>query len=708
MNVKEIEVTWVIIIWETPYGRFILDKNAEKAQGFTPTAVMALKKIEDSSQLDQIKKLLETQGNVKTLAMGNITDIANVMQQGLAGKRNFSNDCFSDFSQVPMPQSIPTTPPRVEGKKKAKQGAPTVEPAFGREEAQEAIVDGPVVACGKKDGVDTLQIYDASGAPMGSINKDELTEDPERVKNSLLYAASLGQRMLGLMNMNSIPKTVSAMMAEKIVPLRTENKEEKKKKKGEEMKTEPNDPLYYPDFGKKKSKVQENIKKVVANPLTHGTVQIFGASEDEESGSDINDQWGIRKIGFTPKSDPNSAWNVIDASQQNTLVAVIDSGFDMTHPDGPQFIWVNPDEVPENNIDDDNNGYVDDIHGWNFIDDNADLADDKGHGTFVAGIIAARTNNGLGIAGINPGAVIMPLKVANADGEANSVNIFRAINYAVNEGARVINISLGNRGVSQLEQSAVNYARSQGVFVAIASGNVNENIGEHGPASSLGAFTVGSLDYAGAKSTISNWGANNGLIAPGEKIYSLRSKEFYDPRDVPKEAEFYYKMSGTSFSTPMVVATVSLLLAKNSNLTLDQIEDILQAAATDLGDAGWDSDNGAGLLNAAAALRMEPVNLLTAKITKIRVNRDKNNKLESVDVWTTVRGDFDHYVIELGKGKRAGGFEQVTGEFKQPANNHWVARLDAKYFRGSQEWVIRIKTQARDGTAKTAQAQLSF
>ena len=200
----------------------------------------------------------------------------------------------------------------------------------------------------------------------------------------------------------------------------------------------------------------------------------------------------------------------------------------------------------------------------------------NGHGTFVSGIIAAKWNNGIGVAGINPGAVIMPVRVLDADGKANSFAISRAINYAVDNGAKIINLSIGARGISQLEQAALNYARKMGVFVVVASGNVGENISIHGPAAALGSFSVGSIDFEGNRSTISNWGPNNALLGPGDRIISLLSTEMAKKLKPHTIKRGVYIQSGTSFSTPMVAATASLMLAKNPSLTYIDIEDTLQ------------------------------------------------------------------------------------------------------------------------------------
>ncbi len=717
LHVNTIEITWVIIIIETPYVRVVLDNNflPMSMLNFTPQSLMALA-TPNNPAIQNLERIAQLSGG--KVSAYQAKDLAGMLSESLKKKRKFSDDCFSDFKPAEN-QSVPPQSSQGDGKKndKSSAGEPPSAPAFGEDPKQDLKIDGPVIACGGKDKEDAVTVYDANGVPAQTVTKQELTKNPGALLDALVKAENSYETFLSLKNMTpaglaqAAVGKVTSMLTDKILsPRKPRNPKEKIPPAND--KVEPNDPLYWPDYGKKESQVNQRVNKA-ADTFASGGWQYMANDDplrvEKEKKSKITDQWGIRAIGFTPFSDPNSAWNTIDRNlltQPNTLVALIDSGFDMSHPDGPQYVWNNAGEVPDNGIDDDNNGYVDDVHGWNFLADNADLRDFKGHGTFVAGIIAAKINNGQGIAGLNPGAVIMPLKVANTQGEANNLNIFRAINYAVNEGAQVINISLGSRGVSEMERSAIHRAWEQGVFVAVASGNMGENISNHGPASSPGAFAVGSMDYEGTKSTISNWGANNGLIAPGDQIYSLRSADSYDPRKVSKDAEFYYKQSGTSFSTPMVAAVASLLLAKNPNLTNKEIEDILHATARDLYDPGWDSESGAGLLNAAAALRAVPDGLLTVKLTRLHVNHDKRGQVESVDVSAVVRGPFDHYLVELGKGKRADHFKPVSGSFTLPAENNWLVRINESDLHGSNDWVVRLRVTDKSGKEKTAEATL--
>jgi hypothetical protein len=114
-------------------------------------------------------------------------------------------------------------------------------------------------------------------------------------------------------------------------------------------------------------------------------------------------------------------------------------------------------------------------------------------------------------------------------------------------------------------------------------------------------------------------------------------------------------------------------------------------------DEGWDGESGAGLLNAAGALRMDPSNLLVVKITKIRANKDDKKKVTSVDVFGTVRGNFESYVVELGKGKNAGSFREVAGPFTEATEHGWVGQLNEADFRGSKEWIVRIKVKDKNG-----------
>ena len=172
----------------------------------------------------------------------------------------------------------------------------------------------------------------------------------------------------------------------------------------------------------------------------------------------------------------------VAGGDSSVIVAVIDTGVDYNHIDLKQNIWINKGEIPENGIDDDSNGYVDDVYGWNFVGDNNDPMDDNGHGTHVAGIIGA-ANNGIGVTGVAYNCKVMPIKAGNSSGYFNNSDIASAITYAYMNGADVINISFGGTSVTMAVQEALEKAYSTSFLVAAAGndGLPNEKYGSYKP-----------------------------------------------------------------------------------------------------------------------------------------------------------------------------------------------------------------------------------
>ncbi|MDP2652498.1 MAG: S8 family peptidase [Candidatus Omnitrophota bacterium] len=762
MRVTTIEVTWVIIIVETPFERFVLGK-ANPLDAFKPASVMALAKVDKASGMiqntvGQYKAVTDFLGgfNVGLGPMGMTTtgkmsmdQLSGLLGSKLSGGGSYGSDCFGDVVDeadkqaeaegMPTSQDIGGTgKARKADKKKGESENINEEQLKKADQAGSPAVTGPIVACGNEGRNKVLRIYDASGALVDTITQAMFKANPGIITEKLGAAQQLTDIFiqksgidfssyiekftgLPLKDMQSYAAKVSQIKSrvDQAVGVAASQKKKKGQKEEEPRIIIPNDPLYLsPDAGKKKSAVKERMKKIAASPL--GTGMRMGGGEVGAGSDDpleemrkakaeaVQDQWSLRKIGFTDESDPNSAWNVVEASEKNVVVAVIDSGLDTTHPDGPQYLWTNPKETPDNGIDDDKNGFVDDIHGWNFLNENHDFTDVRGHGTFVAGIIAAKSNNGIGIAGINPGAVIMPVKVADDEGVTNSLNIYRGINYAVNHGAKIINVSLGSRSVSKLEQQAIERASAMGALVFIAAGNSNDNLMEFGPASSKHGLAVGQIDMSGVRSTVSNWGPNLGLVAPGEQILSLCSKD--NKHVLPSiRKEGYYRQDGTSFATPMVAATASLIWAKNPNLTHQQVADMIRMTATDMNEPGWDGMTGHGLLNAASALRADADEKLVLMFTTLRLNRDIHDKVISVDVFGTARGQFKEFFVEIGKGKNPGQFEAVAGPLSEPHIHQHIARINVqKSLRGSKDWVFRIRAVDQSGAERIASTPFSL
>lgn len=278
------------------------------------------------------------------------------------------------------------------------------------------------------------------------------------------------------------------------------------------------------------------------------------------------DQWHLRntgQAGGTTGADlaASAAWSIrTDAS--SVLVAVVDTGIRLTHEDLAANLWTNPGEIPGNGIDDDGNGYIDDVHGINSLATRGSPAsgnpdDDYGHGTSVAGVIGAVGNNGKGISGIAWRVKLMALKFDDAEGSATTSNEIECIDYALAKGARIINISYGSIGYSQAEYDAIKRARDAGAIVATSAGNdgVNNQLYPHYPSNYLldNIVAVAATDRKDNLTDFSNFGV--GLVelaAPGASILTT---------DRASDTS-YTTMDGTSFSAPMVSGALALLKAQ--------------------------------------------------------------------------------------------------------------------------------------------------
>ncbi|MEM1172281.1 MAG: S8 family serine peptidase [Cyanobacteria bacterium P01_H01_bin.35] len=276
---------------------------------------------------------------------------------------------------------------------------------------------------------------------------------------------------------------------------------------------------------------------------------------------DVNN-WDIEAVNAP------EVWNQ-GYTGQGIVVAVIDSGVDYTHFDLAGNIWTNLDEIPNNGFDDDGNGYVDDIRGWDFFNNDNDPMDENSHGTHVAGIIAAQQNS-FGVTGVAPNAQIMPVQVAN-DRPGFWETIADGIYYAVNNGAHIINMSLSGGSVSTELDDAIRYATERGVVVVMTAGNDSSSFPEY-PASNADKWgiAVGSTDIIGTVSDFSNYAGSIPLdyvVAPGEDIYSTLPNNNFGNK------------SGTSMASPHVAGVAALILSANPSLTSEQVEYIITTTA---------------------------------------------------------------------------------------------------------------------------------
>jgi subtilisin family serine protease len=276
----------------------------------------------------------------------------------------------------------------------------------------------------------------------------------------------------------------------------------------------------------------------------------------------FSQQWGLENSGNVD-IDASQAWGYSTGSV-GTIVAIIDSGIDVNHPDLASRLWVNPREVAGNGFDDDRNGKPDDVNGWNFLDNNANLSDGASHGTHVAGIIAAASDNGIGVTGIDWNARIMALKFINSNGDGAISDAVQAIYYAVNNGARVINASWGGPGPSKALNDAMRFAASRNVVFVTAAGNesLNNDVYRSYPASYRlsNTLVVAAVDQSGRLAGFSNFGAKTvDVAAPGVNIRSTLPGGTYG------------NISGTSMAAPFVTGVVSLLISQNPNMSAAQL-----------------------------------------------------------------------------------------------------------------------------------------
>ena len=328
------------------------------------------------------------------------------------------------------------------------------------------------------------------------------------------------------------------------------------------------------------------------------------------------DQWGLYRV------DIMKSWDTIQL-KSTPIVAVIDTGIDYTHQDLENVVWVNTDETAGNNVDDDGNGFKDDVYGYDFGNSDGDPYDVDGHGTHVAGVIAAETNNNVGISAAGIHCKIMMLKVF-ADGGYNTTLqvLSNAVNYAINNGADIINFSLGGT-YSQTFTQTVENAVNNGLVVVAAAGNGDANgndfIGDNldiykvSPVCNDGTSTqnyvigVSAIDRSDVIAEFSNYGSYIDITAPGFDILSARGTGTNMNNDVStiyKKDLKYIRASGTSQACPLVSGIIANMLSSNPALTYDQIKNILFTTAIDLGTAGRDTNYGYGLINAFRAVGM--------------------------------------------------------------------------------------------------------
>ncbi len=412
----------------------------------------------------------------------------------------------------------------------------------------------------------------------------------------------------------------------------------------------------------------------------------------------------IDRLFFTP-NDPrygqqswmglmklDKAWDVAQGAP-TVLIAIIDSGTDWQHEDLSANIWTNPKEIPNNNIDDDKNGYIDDVRGWDFVGNisaaeaqqgilrpdndprvSGTVNDGTAHGTVVAGCAAASTNNAIGVTGTGFKCRIIPIKCGSDNpGMGGILRGYEAIAYAADLGAHVINCSWGGAGLNAAAQDIIDYATAKGSLVVAASGNdgLNNDVYLQSPSSLDGVLSVGASTAADRVSGFSNYGRNVEVYAPGENILSTYPNNQYRA------------LSGTSFSSPLTAGVAGLIKALHPDWTPDMIRAQLRGTVDQMVGVTFDSRPLYwGRINAERAVKVNASftsgeRMPGLMLANIAVGGDVNGRITTYDR-TTVRFTLKNVLFDASN-------VIVTPLFSD---------LNATYFGSS---TISLGTIARNG-----------
>jgi subtilisin family serine protease len=398
-----------------------------------------------------------------------------------------------------------------------------------------------------------------------------------------------------------------------------------------------------------------------------------------------------------------AAWNIQLASPA-IIVGVIDTGIDYHHEDLRNALWINSgedlngngqiDASDFNGIDDDGNGFVDDLRGWDFTDapsfpdggdfqipDN-DPLDEHGHGTSVAGLIGATGNNREGIAGLAFGCRVMNLRAGTSLGFLEEDDVASAIVYAVENGARVINMSFGDEVASPLLRDVMRFAYNQNcVLVASAGNSATDKI--HYPSGLDETISVGATDDADRLAGFSNYGSSVDVVAPGVSVLTTQRGNSYGP------------FSGTSASAPLVSALAALVLSKIPDLPNESVKSLITSATDDLGAPGWDNLFAAGRINAARALGSP--GFATARIFHPQV--DQAFSVAPIGIRATAAGAFlEEYVLQIGLGETPAQWQELIRQKNRQVIDEPIFVLNFDNLADSQ-YTLRLIAQNKDGTA---------
>ena len=393
---------------------------------------------------------------------------------------------------------------------------------------------------------------------------------------------------------------------------------------------------------------------------------------DLPSDPDLGQLWGMNS---TYGIDAPGAW-AQTLGDSSVVVAVIDTGIDLDHPDLVDNLWTNSDEIAGNGIDDDSNGFIDDIHGWDFVNSDGNPDDDNNHGTHVAGTIAASANS-IGVVGVAPGVQVMGLKFLNSSGSGMTSHALQALQYAIDNGALISNNSWGGGGFSSAMETLLTQAEAANHLFVAAAGNSSTNIDAYPtyPAAyqNPNVVSVASIQSDGSQSGFSNYGTSNvDVAAPGSGIRSTIS------------GGGYASFNGTSMASPHVAGIVALMRSLAPTVSTTDIKRILIETST------WDSrldnvsDSG-GRVSASAA-----VSAVNGSIPSLSITSNATVVTEGDTV------TFSATATDSSNNNIAGQVVWKIGEVVQTTGSSFT-------YTASTPGQIRVRAQVTDssGTAST-------
>lgn len=392
------------------------------------------------------------------------------------------------------------------------------------------------------------------------------------------------------------------------------------------------------------------------------------------------------------------AWD-IETGEPSTVIAIVDTGVDWNHPDLAANIWNNTDEIPGNELDDDNNGYIDDVRGWDFVEvppelpwffqpapgedgterDN-DPMDFDGHGTHCSGIAAAVTDNDIGIAGTCWNVQIMPSRAgyqtANGMGILIDQDAAAAIEYAAQNGADVISMSWGGYSPSETIEIAIDYAYDQGVVLVGAAGNSNSRA-KHYPSAHDEVIAVAATTMSDGKAYFSNYGSWVDICAPGVNI----SSTMFD--------DTYAFLGGTSMATPFAAGLAGLILSKDPSFTNEEVRNILRSTTDSVTST---VHIGTGRINAYKAIQRD-----TILIADFNSSLDDTIVHGIVELTGTADGpNFQSYKAEYGLGVYPSSWTRIGSMHYSPVVDGTLATWDSSLTTDG-EYTIKLTAVAVGG-----------